>query len=222
MFYFNFSIQFKKKLTAINLFLLLLCSITLLTSCTTGATLRTARVLEQDQLELSAGVSGTQFGSLSPVVIGAYGVKEDAEIEVRYEDGCLAVTPRLQLLKSEISYVDCLTFFELGYTGHCGFQWGPGIMIGKRWDSFEPYLSYRFRHFSSISHRQEHNKRFQKDFSGANDFHYVKLGSRFYFPCFGDCTEQQKSKWFIGFEVGPTIFGSDAVFEWAANIGFNY
>jgi hypothetical protein len=213
---------FKVNFRIMKSLIILLGLVVLLSSCATGATLRTARVLEKGQFEISGGAAGTQFGNVSQVVIAAYGVKENIEIEGRCEDEYIAFTPRLQILKSETSIIDCLTFFELGYSGHGGFQWGPGITIGRRWNFIEPYISYRFRHFSSISERQQGNKKFQKDFLGASNFHYLKFGSRLYLPCFWSNTEQRTSKWFIGVEVGSTIFASDAVFEWAANIGFDY
>lgn len=218
--------MFKTNSLEIKSFILLMSLVVLLTSCVTGSTLRTARVLEEGQFEISGGAAGTQCCNVSQVIIGAYGVREDIEIEGRYEDEYIALTPRLQILKSETSFIDCLTFFELGYSGHGGFQWGPGIIIGKRWNFIEPYISYRFRHFSSISETQEIVRRFQEDLLGARDwdrdFHYLKFGSRLYFPCFWNNNEEQASKWFIAIEVGPTIFASETICEWAANIGFDY
>lgn len=193
-----------------------------LVSCSTGTTLRSARVLDEGQVEISGGTSGTVYWPVSPVLIGAYGVKENVEIETRFEDEFIAVTPRLQLLRSETSSIDCLTFFELGYSHYRGFQWGPGLMIGKRWDFFETYLSYRYRHYTTVSHRQHETKRFQKDLLGANDFHYVKAGTRLYFPCPWWSLQDKPCEWFIGLEVGPTIFSSSVMPEWGASIGFNY
>lgn len=178
-------------------------ALTSLTSCSTGATLRTARVLDKGQFEASAGAAGTEFGNVSQVVIGAYGVTENVEVEGRWEDDYVAITPRLQLLRSETSHIDCLTFFELGFGDEHHFQWGPGIIIGRRWTYFEPYSSYRFRYEGS-------------------PVHYVKFGSRIYMPSLWKCPGEHPSNWFIGVEMGPTIYDTGALFEWAANIGFKY
>jgi len=203
--------------------LLFLLSLTLLgSSCVTGATLRTARVLEKGQFEISGGAVGTECGDVSQVVSGAYGVSEKLEIEGRWENTYIALTPRLQILKSETSMIDCLTFFEFGYSDFSGFQWGPGMILGRRWDFIEPYLSYRFRYFNSISNRHQKTNRFRKKFLGTNHFHYLKLGNRFYLPRFENDPEKHSSQWFIGVEGGATIFASEAIFEWGANIGFVY
>lgn len=211
----NILVKFKYCLTLIFI-------VVLFTGCSTGSTLRTARVLEKGEVEFSAGIAGTECGNISPVLVGAYGATDKIEIEARCEDDYIAVTPRLQLLKSELSFLDCLTFFEVGYSDEGGFQWGPGIMIGRRWKYIEPYASYRYRHYSPLSKYQRENLKCQKFLLGAKDYHYLKLGSRFYFPNFWSQNAESHPKWFLGLECGPTLFGSDAIFEWAANIGFVY
>ena len=192
----------------------------------TGSTLRTARVLEEGQIEVSAGLAATEFGGATQVVIGAYGITDRLEIEGRWEDEFGAITPRFQILKSESAYIDGLAFFEFGYSKPGGFQWGPGVIVGRRWNFIEPYLSYRFRHFTAISSRQKDDQEFQMDFSGASSYHYLKLGSRFYFSCLWNNPETdpkvRSSKWFIGLEGGPTFFLGDVILEWAANLGLDY
>ncbi len=203
-------------------FLLIAVLALLAAGCATGATLRTARVLDQGDFEISAGLAGNQLGHVSQVVIGAYGITDEVEVEGRWEDEYVALTPRLQLLKSEEFFVDCLTFFEVGYSGKHNVQWGPGLMVGRRWRFFEPYLSYRFRHYSSVSKKDERYCDIFDGFFGERDIHYVKCGTRIYIPCFWSRDKLNPSNWFLGVEMGPTIFSNDALFEWAANIGFDY
>ncbi len=205
----------KKYCSYIPLFTSLVC---LCVGCTTGSTLRTARVLEKGELEFSAGVVTQEFDDVAQVVIGAYGITNSFEIEGRCEDNYIALTPRLQLLKSEKSSIDCLAFFELGYNVDLGFQWGPGIMIGKKWDYVEPYLSYRFRHFNSASFHPRESKHYWVNYDCMN-VQYVKLGSRFYFSP----PVEYAARWFIGLEVGPTFMDSNGrPWEYAANIGVDY
>lgn len=200
------------------------------TSCMTGSTLRTARVLEKGQVEISAGLAGTEFGDATQVIIGAYGVSDRIEFEARWEDEFFAVTPRLQILQSEKAHIDGVGFFELGYSPSGGFQYGPGVIIGRRWTSIEPYLSYRFRHFSSIASREKRNQEFQECFSGRSNYHYLKFGSRLYISDLWkkreNNTENRNFRVFLDLEVGPTLFKSShmsgTIFEWAANLGFNY
>lgn len=181
----------------------ILIGLLMLMGCSSGSTLRSARVLDKGQFEVSAGAVVTQFLKPSQVVIGAYGVTENVELEARWEDDYVAITPRLQLLRSETSIADCLTFFELGYGKEHHLQWGPGILIGKRWNNLEPYSSYRFRY---------------EGFA----IHYVKFGGRIYFPFPCNQSEENLSSWFIGVEMGPSMSSEGTLFEWAANIGFQY
>lgn len=170
-----------------------------LAGCSTGSTLRTARILEKEQFEASAGVVANQWGVVSLVAIGAYGVTDDVEVEGRFEDRYVAVTPRMQLSRAEDLGVDCLTFFELGIGLDNYFQGGPGLMIGKRWGCFEPYASYRFRYEGVCAH-------------------YVKFGSRIYFPSFWE----HPSDWFFTAEIGPAFYNGLAYIEGAASLGFKY
>lgn len=196
----------------------------------TGSTLRTARVLKKGQIEASGGLAGTEFGGVTQVVIGAYGIYDGIELETRWEDDFFSLTPRLQILRSEKSYIDGLIFFELGYSKPGGMQWGPGFIIGRQWTFIEPYFSYRFRHFTSIASREKDNQVFQEDFLGSSNYHYLKFGSRFYlsdlWKKIEDDAKNRTFRVFIDLEVGPTIFkssqGSGAIFEWAANFGLNY
>lgn len=203
--------------------LVLIIVLTLLTTgCATGSTLRTARVLDQGEFEVSGGVAGNQFGHVSQVVIGAYGITDDLEIEGRWEYDYVSITPRLQLLRSETSFVDCLAFFEIGYSGRNHVQCGPGLMLGRRWPYFEPYASYRFRHYSSVPSKDSSSYDFYSGYLGERNVHYVKAGTRIYIPCFWTRERVSPSNWFLGIEMGPTVISKDAFFEWAANIGFDY
>ena len=203
-------------------FLILVILSLFCTGCVTGSTLRTARILKPGEVEISAGVAGID-GFMSEVVIGACGISENIELEGRWEDHYVSMTPRLQLLKSENSIIDCLAFFELGYGKFKGVQWGPGIIMGKRWTYLEPYVSYRFRDFCAVSDDQKYENYIYEDLCEYGHLHYVKFGNRFHIPCFWtDDPDLRTTKWFIGVEVGPTIVGSDVLFEWAVNIGFDY
>lgn len=195
----------------------------LMTSCISGSTLRTARVLEQGQIEFSGGVSGTNCIGVSQVAIGAYGITDKMEIEGRWEEQFFAIASRLQILKSEANYIDGLVFFEGGYNKSDDyFQWGPGVMFGKRWSYIEPYISYRYRRLTSTPIL----KAFSIDFSLPKNFHYAKLGSRIYFSKrlnnFETHSKDLKHRFFLDLEVGPTFFGSDYLFDWAVNFGFQY
>ncbi len=133
-----------------------------------------------------------------------------------------SVTPRFQITKSNNKIVDTLAFFELGVRNH-GFQFGPGIMIGKRWNHCEPYLSWRFRYFAHFSQKDK-NKLFEEFIDPVNVryLNYVKIGSRFHLYD-QDRKVPPKLKWFIGVEFGPTFYSyQSAIWEWAANIGFDY
>ena len=187
------------------------------TACTTGTALRTARVLEQGQLEFSGGLVSEGLTDVAQVLIGAYGITDRIEIEGRWEDNYIALTPRFQLLKSEKNGLDSLAFFEVGYNENLGFQCGSGIMVGKKWDYVEPYFSYRFRHFTSVSSHHKHSKKYWLDLD--QNVQYLKLGSRFYFS-----RPNEKSKrLFIGLEAGPQFQKSTGSWwEYAANIGFTY
>ena len=195
----------------------------LMTGCISGSTLRTARVLEQGQIEFSGGMSVSSFAGVAQVVIGAYGIADRIEVEGRWEEQFFTIASRLQILKSEANYIDGLVFFEGGYnkTVDC-FQWGPGVMFGKRWSYIEPYISYRYRRLTSTPKL----KAFLLDFSLPKDFHYVKLGSRIYFSKrpnnFENHAKDLKHRFFLDLEVGPTFFGSDCIFDWAVNFGCQY
>lgn len=211
-----------------SLLLLALLCLYLTTSCITGSTLRTARVLEENQLEISGGATWSTE-SVGQAVILAYGVTEDLEIEARWEDNFVAATPRLQLLRSEKSLIDALAFFEIGYNDYGTMQWGPGVMIGRRWKCIEPYLSYRFRHFNSTPKHVANFSEFKATFRGATNFHYFKAGSRFYISDLWTKSREEDNcrrlRVFIDLEVGPTFFshkGSNCICEWAANVGLNY
>ena len=191
----------------------------LTTGCITGSTLRTARVLEQGQFEVSAGLAG----SITPqtqVVIVAYGITDRIEVEGRWEQETLAVTPRTQDLKSEAANLNGLAFVEFGYSldGYC--QWGPGCMVGRRWSYLEPYISYQFRKLT----RHPKIKTLPFEFSLSREYHYVKLGSRIYFSKQPDPSEEgvkkRTSRFFMDVEVGPTFCHSDVIFEWGINFGF--
>lgn len=192
----------------------------LTTGCITGATLRTARVLDQGQLEVSAGAAGNII-PCTQVVIGAYGITDRLELEGRWEQESLAVAPRLQIVKSETANIDALAFFEFGYSledGYC--QWGPGFMLGRRWSYLEPYISYQFR---KLSHRPK-IKTGLGDFPLSRKYHYLKFGSRIYFSKQPDHSEgeakKRKSRFFMDLEIGPTFYSSDVIFEWGINFGF--
>lgn len=191
-----------------------------LASCATGATLRTARTLEKGECEFSAGIVYNSF-NLSEVIVAAYGLTDNIDIEARWEDRSIMFTPRFQLLRSEQSLLDCLTFLELGYNKYSSFQIGPGIMIGKRWNFVEPYLSYRFRHYTAPS--KSERDVFWKDIESYN-YHFIKIGTRVYIPCFWNAENEavQNMKWFIGLEAGPTIRSDGTIAEGAINFGFDY
>lgn len=182
-----------------------------LTSCVTSSTLRTARVLEFGEVETSGGVAAVEDFKFSPVVITGVGVGKGIDLELRYEDQFIAVSPRLQITRSECAYIDCLTFFEVGYSEPYGLQWGPGVILGRRISAFEPYLSYRYRHFSPIANST----------AKLSDYHALKCGTRLYLSHFIPFFEKRCMKLFIDGEVGPTIKGG-AYLEWAVSVGFGY
>ena len=211
-----------------NSFYFSLLGLIVLTSCTTGTTLRSARTLTKGTIELSGGLVTTNGGGAAPVVIAAYGVTDSFEIEGRWEDGYIAVTPRLQLLTSEQIGLNCLTFFEVGYNDRMGLQWGPGLMMGRKWDYIEPYLSYRYRHFNHLgSHHKHENKHHrEKMWLDIDESYcqYVKLGTRFYFsPPAPTNAPKHSKRWFLGIEAGPTWLQSAyGYIEFAANVGLDY
>ena len=211
--------QFSKIKNTIFISAALILGIFLTGCVATGSTLRSARLLDQGQFELSGGVSGIE-NSIAVVGIAAYGITDNIEVEARYEDDYIALTPRVQILSSKTSILDCAAFFELGYDFDSRFQWGPGVMIGRRFEIFDPYVSYRFRHNTFFSASEEDS--FFKDDFFVKNVHYVKVGCRFYPSSFQYQTNKGTAKWFIGAEAGPTFVGSGAVFEWAANIGVNF
>ncbi|MBP7074339.1 MAG: hypothetical protein KBA81_03025 [Rhabdochlamydiaceae bacterium] len=179
----------------------------------TGSVLRTARVLEKDQYEISGGLAQSELGHLTQVIIAAYGISNRFEIEGRWEDEYFSLTPRLQLLKSDHHWIDCLAFFQIGYGADVRLLGGPGIMFGKRFKDFSPYLAYKYIHF-------QNNRVFRDSFRNA---HYVKLGARYYLPSHREKSSISHKAWFIGAEFGPTMFPHHGIiFEWAANIGFNF
>lgn len=195
----------------ISFFLICALAYTLV-SCSSGSTLRTARVLQEGQFEISAGIVDSKIGNVDQVIIAAYGVTDQFELEARYEANYFAITPRLQLMTSEKAFADCLAFFELGYSERNHFQWGPGVVLGRRFDSIEPYVSYRFRHYSI-------HPEFLL-FREPSNVNYVKFGTRLYLPLVW--MKHPETKWFIGFEVGPTISSEGVWYEWALNCGFDY
>ena len=198
----------------IRMGVLCLC-ILVLQSCMTSSVLRTARVLEKDQFEISGGLAQSALGHVSQVLIAAYGISNRFEIGGRLEDGYIALIPRLQLLKSNHHWIDCLAFFEIGYGDGVGLLGGPGIMFGKRFGDFSPYIAYKYIHF-------EKNHYFRSSFRNA---HFIKLGARYYFPSHKDKEQStpSKSAWFIGVECGPTMYPHHgAIFEGATNVGCNF
>ena len=194
----------------------------LLVSCASGSTLRTARTLEKDQLEVSGGATINQYGVVTPVVIAAFGMTDHVEVEGRWEDEYFAVTPRVQLFESGFYPVDGLAFFELGYSDFGGLQFGPGIIIGKRWRCFEPYLSYRFRHISDIAKLRSEATGWEKELVGNGNYHYIKLGNRLYLSDLFTKTKCHSTKFFIGAEIGPNISNGGSFLESAINFGFDY
>lgn len=52
-----------------------------LQGCVTGSMLRTARVLDKNQLEISGGIAQGHVGAITQVVIAAYGITNSFEIE---------------------------------------------------------------------------------------------------------------------------------------------
>jgi len=132
----------------------------------------------------------------------------------------VALTPRLQLLKSETAYIDCLAFFEVGYSGSFGWQYGPGVMLGRRWRFIEPYFSYRFRHYEKGIDTLFEN--YFESSSFYRDLHAFKIGTRVYFPCWWCGEIQNPSNWFLGVEGGPTVVSGIARWEWGVGVGFDY
>lgn len=187
-------------------------SLLLLQGCVTGSMLRTARVLDKNQFELSGGIAKNELGDVTQVVIAAYGISDYVEIEGRWEDEYFSLTPRIQLLTAKKQWVDCLVFGEAGYGNEMGFLGGTGIMFGRRFDDFSPYIAYRYR-------KWKHADVFDLVERRA---HYLKMGGRYYLPPFWKKSHTQQPAWFIGAEVGPTFFPNEgAVVEFALNIGWN-
>ncbi len=187
-------------------------SLLFLQGCVTGSILRTARVLDKNQFEFSGGIAKNELGDVSQVVIAAYGISDCVEIEGRWEDEYFSLTPRVQLLTAKDQGIDCLVFSEAGYGNEAGFLGGAGMMFGRRFSDFSPYVAYRYRAwqhadaFDLVGHRA----------------HYLKVGGRYYLPHFWKQSPAQTSAWFIGAEVGPTFFPPEgAVVEFALNMGWN-
>lgn len=193
-----------------------------LAGCATGATLRTAQVLGKGKKELSGGVSGTPLNPVSGVAIFAYGITENLEIEARYEYDFIALTPRVQLLRAKKARIDCVGFFEVGYAPNDRLQWGPGVIIGRNWDSLSPYISYKFRHNNFFTAKEKEKGFFDDYFTPTENFHYLKIGCRYYPSYFQYKAKSKHIKWFVDLEVGPTFFDSDVIAEWAGCIGCNF
>ncbi len=191
---------------------ILLLAVVVLPGCTTGSTLRTARVLEKNQMEISAGVV-IAGGGIAPVGIVAYGVTECFELEGRLEDQCLSVTPRLQLLRTEWCGFDALALAEVGYSFDHGFLGGPGILVGRKFGRFSPYLAYKYRMGEVRSWSD-----------GIYQAHIAKLGTRINFDPFWKSRDQYRHQgWFLGLEIGTqSVVRSGTDVEGAANIGFNF
>lgn len=193
-----------------------------------GSTLRPARVLECGELELSAGVlcsayriGISEFDFVYPTVVAAYGIYPNIEIEARAEDGYFAFSPRFQIGKSESAFVDSLIFCEAGYNDELGFQWGVGAEIGRRFNSVEPYISYRLRNYVSLTDHQAFNHK-GRDYLGVENIHYLRAGSRFHLPKRWISAGGESARWFVGIEAGPTFFSREVLYEVAANVGLTF
>lgn len=169
--------------------------------------MRTARILNEGQLEVSTGVAYSEWGG-TPVVLGAYGVTEHIELEAMYTNEMGTITPRVQLLHSEKNHVDFLVFMDVGYGKEPGFSFGPGIMLGRKFGFIEPYLSYQFMKYPGFSAQ------------------YLLAGNRFHLPFFSSKLDKKSMKWFIGVEGGflfSDYYGWNLKMpQYAINLGFKY
>lgn len=173
-------------------------------SCSTGASLRTARTLDQGQTELTAGgvvnVNCLGFVWANPVVHVAHGLTDELELEAHYEGQYISVLPRYQLLNSSADhFLDCTALAELGYAEAGHFLVGGGLAVGHCFHSFEPYMNLHYRYiFQRSKDRDYPQKSFLDDFLDELFWYghsvHLKFGGRYLFS----------NDWFIAAEAGPS------------------
>lgn len=191
------------------------------TGCITAPMLRTARLLEPGRTEVSLGPVGVEGAVVSACLIAARGVTRHFEISAEAQDNALSIIPRVQLLRAEDHLVDLAAFFEVGYNGEAGLEWGPGAVIGRRWCKWEPYLSYQYRHVRPLNSDQADEAWLHDVLFDSRNYQYLKLGSRYFFKNPSDV--ETRSNWFLSAEAGVTFISArNWYIEWAACLGCQF
>jgi hypothetical protein len=176
----------------------------ILSSCSTGATLRTARTLNQGQTQIMAGWVVGKWAN--PVVHIAHGITDSLEIEAHYEGLHGSVLPRYQRLDTRLGHsLDFSLVEEVGWPEAGRLLAGGGIIVGCRFGDFEPYISARYRHIFPKSKDRD-------EFLYGHSEH-LKLGCRYLFS----------KRWFLSAELGPSWIQHDVVIrEAAAGTGLQF
>jgi hypothetical protein len=165
--------------------------------------LRTARILNKGELEVSTGVVAASKAAYSPVFIGAYGLSKYVELELKCMNEMGGLVPRFQILRSKENWIDFLISTEVGYNwDESGWYFAPGAMVGRKMGCFEPYLSWQFAKYRSV----------KADVIAQ----YILIGNRFHLP------SPKSTKWFIGVESGLIATPFTVHLQYAMNLGFIY
>lgn len=137
---------------------ILFCTSTLfLSSCGTYSQLRPADLLEPGRFEVAGGiaVNGTQG---APVFTGSYGLLRWMELGLQFETYSGNVHARFGITRSDNFPVAFSLLVGVGYAqmmeslddfkNHDALL--AGATLGKRWNRWEPYASYRVNYLPDI------------------------------------------------------------------------